>query len=68
MRKMKNTYEENGRIYFKGENCYYMVEDEIGEYRVYDDGEYEGKYCGSLEMLEGFANGSKALDYVLAGV
>lgn len=30
------------------DSCLYLTEDGNGEYDVFDDGEWEGKYCGSL--------------------
>lgn len=56
---------KGNRIYL--DNLWYMIEDSIGEYNVYDDGEYEGKYCGSLKTLEGLSK-EDALDYVLRGL
>lgn len=53
------------RIYL--DNCWYMVEDGNGEYDVYDDGEYEGKYCGTLAMLEQMSD-DEAFNYVLRGL
>lgn len=44
-----------------------MVEDGNGEYDVYDDGEYEGKYCGTLAMLEQMSD-DEAFSYVLRGL
>lgn len=44
-----------------------MVPDGNGEFNVFDDGEWEGKYCGSLQRLEEMTK-EEALDYVLAGL
>lgn len=55
---------ESGRYYF-GDTDWYMEEDEGGEFRVFDDGEYEGKYCGSIETLK---KEDDPLNYVLNGL
>ena len=36
----------NRRYYL--DNCWYLVEDGNGEYDVFDDGEWEGKYVGRI--------------------
>lgn len=56
---------KGNRIYL--DNCWYMVPDCNGEYDVYDDGEWEGKYCGSLQSLEEMSE-DEALDYVISGL
>lgn len=63
-----NLVKQGHRIYFRGEKCWYMVPNRDGEFDVYDDGEYEGKYCGSLQHLESLPNGSAALDDVISGL
>lgn len=65
---MKNLINKNGKIWFKGENCWYMVKTFYGDFEVFDDGEYQGRYCGSLEYLESLNSGSDALDYVMEGL
>lgn len=49
------------------DSCWYMVSDGNGEFNVYDDGEYEGRYCGTLQALMEMTE-EEALDYVLAGL
>jgi len=61
-----NLVKENGRIYV-GESDLYLVPDSNGEFRVYDDGEYEGKYCGSLKTLESMTE-QEAVDYIWDGI
>mgnify|MGYP003294481655 CR=1 FL=1 len=46
------------------DSCWYLVEDGNGEFDVYDDGEYEGKYVGTLEALEAMTE-DEAFNYVL---
>lgn len=41
---------KGNRIYL--DSCWYMVPDGNGEFDVYDDGEWEGKFCGGLKTLE----------------
>ena len=56
---------KGNRIYL--DNCWYMVQDCNGEYDVYDDGEWEGKYCGSLQTLEDMSK-DEAINYVIKGL
>ena len=63
-----NLIMKGDRIFFDGEQGWFMKKDENGEYDVYDDGEWEGKYCGSLHYLENLPNGGAALDYVISGL
>lgn len=56
---------KGNRIYL--DNSWYMVQNRWGEYNVYDDGEYEGRYCGSLSMLKEMTP-EEALDYVIRGL
>lgn len=56
---------KGNKIYL--DECWYMVPDGNGEFDVFDDGEWEGKYCGSLQRLEEMTR-EEALDYVLAGL
>lgn len=56
---------KGNRIYL--DSCWYMVPDGNGEFNVFDDGEWEGKYCGSLQRLEEMTK-EEALDYVLGGL
>ena len=65
---MKNLTLIGNRYFFNGEKSYYMVQGFYGEFRVYNNGEYIGKYCGTIRHLETFVNGSAALDYVFAGL
>lgn len=48
-------------------DCWYMLPDINGEYDVFDDGEWEGKYCGTLERLEEMTE-EEAFDYVMGGL
>lgn len=47
--------------------CWYLVPDGNGEFDVYDDGEWEGKYCGGLRTLEGMSE-DEAFSYVIGGL
>lgn len=61
---MKSKITKKGNRYYF-DDCWYMVEDGNGEYNVYNDGEYEGKYCGSLERLYDMVD---PLGYVMMGL
>lgn len=49
------------------DNCWYLVPDGNDEYDVFDDGEYEGKFCGGLKTLEEMTE-EEAFGYVLGGL
>ena len=58
-------HRRNGRYYL--DNCWYLVPDGNGEYDVFDDGEYEGKYVGAIKTLDEMTQ-DEALDYVLSAL
>lgn len=61
----KIFYDEKSKRYYFGDTDWYMEEGSDGDFRVFDDGEYEGKYCGSIETLK---NEDDPLNYVLNGL
>lgn len=57
---------KKGNRYYM-DNCWYLVPNEDGEFDVYDDGEWEGTYCGSLKTLEEMST-EEAFRYVLGAL
>lgn len=61
---MKSKITKKGNRYYF-EDCWYMIETPYGDFEVYDDGEYQGRYCGTLEMLYDMVD---PLGYVMMGL
>ena len=52
---------KGNRLYL--DNCWYMIAEGNGDYRVFNDGEYKGKYCGTIEQLEEMTE-DEAFNYI----